>query len=129
MNRRHVSLYLHNCHLVLLTRFEPSSQPSPRPHDDGEEDYEHSEWHWKLNELCDDNWHYYSLIMKNHDAKLFVDGFPFQASSRNPVIIDDRVIHHSSRVPDVVLTVGACWKGRSAGDCSLGACRYGGLRF
>ena len=143
MSRNHVTLFLHNCHLVVMARFEPSGRHIPdvlkkikkssssklpsegsdaseevamRNEDD--EFYRPSEWHWKLDQTCDNKWHHYAVNIDQNKARLFVDGNLFINTPRNPVTLEDHALHLSKKVHSTKLTVGACWKGltQSYGD-------------
>uniref|UniRef100_A0A665VZI7 Uncharacterized protein n=1 Tax=Echeneis naucrates TaxID=173247 RepID=A0A665VZI7_ECHNA len=77
MNRHHYSLYVHNCRLVFLLRRDFTQVDTFRP----------AEFHWKLEQICDKEWHYYVINVEFPVVTLYVDGI------------------------DVQLTVGACWQG------------------
>ncbi|KAJ7306370.1 hypothetical protein JRQ81_009714 [Phrynocephalus forsythii] len=94
MNRHHYSLYVHNCRLVFLFRQDPSEGQSYKP----------AEFHWKLNQVCDKEWHHYILNMEFPAVTLYVDGIsvePFPVTEDYPL--------HPSKI-ESQLVVGACWQ-------------------
>lgn len=95
MNRHHYSLYVHNCRLVFLLRRDFSRTDSFRP----------AEFHWKLEQICDKEWHYYVLNVEFPVVTLYVDG-----ASYEPYLVTDDWPIHPSQI-DMQLTVGACWQG------------------
>ncbi|CAM4550596.1 unnamed protein product [Leuciscus chuanchicus] len=95
MNRHHYSLYVHNCRLVFLLRTDYTHTHSFRP----------AEFHWKLEQICDKEWHYYVISVDFPVVTLYVDGVTY-----DPYLVTDDWPIHSSQI-DVQLTVGACWQG------------------
>ncbi|KAM4556801.1 calsyntenin-2-like [Fundulus diaphanus] len=95
MNRHHYSLYVHNCRLVFLLRRDFTLIDSYRP----------AEFHWKLEQICDKEWHYYVINVEFPAVTLFVDGVTYE-----PYLVTDDWPIHSSKI-DTQLTVGACWQG------------------
>ncbi|KAM9459960.1 calsyntenin-2-like isoform 1-T1 [Salvelinus alpinus] len=95
MNRHHYSLYVHNCRLVFLLRRDFTQVDTFRP----------AEFHWKLEQICDKEWHYYVINVEFPAVMLFVDGVTYEPY----LVTDDWPIHPSSI--DTQLTVGACWQG------------------
>ncbi|KAL7849232.1 hypothetical protein SRHO_G00208550 [Serrasalmus rhombeus] len=95
MNRHHYSLYVHNCRLVFLLRRDFTQGDSFRP----------AEFHWKLEQICDKEWHYYVINVEFPVVALYVDGVTY-----DPYLVTDDWPIHSSQI-DVQLTVGACWQG------------------
>uniref|UniRef100_A0A672KI40 Calsyntenin-2 n=1 Tax=Sinocyclocheilus grahami TaxID=75366 RepID=A0A672KI40_SINGR len=95
MNRHHYSLYVHNCRLVFLLRTDYTQTDSFRP----------AEFHWKLEQICDKEWHYYVISVDFPVVTLYVDGVTY-----DPYLVTDDWPIHSSQI-DVQLTVGACWQG------------------
>ncbi|XP_031428783.2 calsyntenin-2, partial [Clupea harengus] len=95
MNRHHYSLYVHNCRLVFLLRRDDSLTDSFRP----------AEFHWKLEQICDKEWHYYVINVEFPMVTLYVDGVTY-----DPYLVTDDWPIHSSHI-DLQLTVGACWQG------------------
>ncbi|XP_066527107.1 calsyntenin-1 isoform X3 [Hoplias malabaricus] len=98
MNRHHYSLYVHNCRLVLLLRQDPTES----------ENYKPAEFHWKLDQVCDKEWHHYVLNIEFPAVALFVDGASFE-----PFLVTEDYPLHSSKI-ETQLTIGACWQGGSA---------------
>jgi calsyntenin 1 len=108
MNRQHYSLYIQNCHLVLLWR---------REH---QEDYTFSPAQWTFDGeeiekvLCHnpDKWQHFSLTKtQGNQLELFVDGVFWQ---QEPKIVDDLPLHAAHlKVSFTVLSVGACFEGRT----------------
>ncbi|XP_061878177.1 calsyntenin-2 isoform X1 [Entelurus aequoreus] len=95
MNRHHYSLYIHNCRLVFLLRRDFSQLDTFRP----------AEFHWKLEQICDKEWHYYVINVEFPAVTLFVDGVTYE-----PYLVTDDWPFHASKI-DSQLTVGACWQG------------------
>uniref|UniRef100_A0A3P9KB85 Calsyntenin-2 n=1 Tax=Oryzias latipes TaxID=8090 RepID=A0A3P9KB85_ORYLA len=95
MNRHHYSLYVHNCRLVFLLRRDFIQADAFRP----------AEFHWKLEQICDKEWHYYVINVEFPAVTLFVDGVTY-----DPYLVTDDWPIHPSQI-DVQLTVGACWQG------------------
>uniref|UniRef100_A0A672H780 Calsyntenin-2 n=1 Tax=Salarias fasciatus TaxID=181472 RepID=A0A672H780_SALFA len=95
MNRHHYSLYVHNCRLVFLLRRDFTQVDTFRP----------AEFHWKLEQICDKEWHYYVINVAFPVVTLYVDGVTF-----DPYLVTDDWPIHPSQI-DVQLTVGACWQG------------------
>ncbi|XP_027026098.1 calsyntenin-1 isoform X2 [Tachysurus fulvidraco] len=100
MNRHHYSLYVHNCRLVLLLRQDPS----------GAENYKPAEFHWKLDQVCDKEWHHYVLNIEFPAVTLFVDGASFE-----PFLVTEDYPLHASKI-ETQLTIGACWQDLSGHD-------------
>uniref|UniRef100_H3DCH9 Calsyntenin-1 n=1 Tax=Tetraodon nigroviridis TaxID=99883 RepID=H3DCH9_TETNG len=97
MNRHHYSLYVHNCRLILLLRQEPSEA----------ENYKPAEFHWKLDQVCDKEWHHYVLNVEFPTVALFVDGTMFE-----PFLVTEDYPLHASKL-ETQLTIGACWQDAS----------------
>ncbi|XP_036084312.1 calsyntenin-1 isoform X4 [Rousettus aegyptiacus] len=94
-NRHHYSLFVHGCRFVFLLRQEPP----------GDKKYKPAEFHWKLNQVCDEEWHHYVLNVDIPSVTLYVDGVshePFSVTEDHPL--------HPSRT-ETQLVVGACWQG------------------
>uniref|UniRef100_A0A8C5GX82 Calsyntenin-2 n=1 Tax=Gouania willdenowi TaxID=441366 RepID=A0A8C5GX82_GOUWI len=100
MNRHHYSLYVHNCRLVFLLRRDFSQLDTFRP----------AEFHWKLEQICDKEWHYYVINVEFPAVTLFVDGVSYE-----PYLVTDDWPIHSSQI-DTQLTVGACWQARQKNE-------------
>uniref|UniRef100_A0A667X4N0 Calsyntenin-1 n=1 Tax=Myripristis murdjan TaxID=586833 RepID=A0A667X4N0_9TELE len=98
MNRHHYSLYVHNCRLILLLRQDPSEA----------ENYKPAEFHWKLDQVCDKEWHHYVLNVEFPTVSLFVDGTTFE-----PFLVTEDYPLHASKI-ETQLTIGACWQGGNA---------------
>uniref|UniRef100_A0A8C6UVQ7 Calsyntenin-1 n=1 Tax=Neogobius melanostomus TaxID=47308 RepID=A0A8C6UVQ7_9GOBI len=100
MNRHHYSLYVHNCRLILLLRQDPSEA----------ENYKPAEFHWKLDQVCDKEWHHYVLNVEFPTVSLFVDGNTFE-----PFLVTEDYPLHASKI-ETQLTIGACWQEISGHD-------------
>ncbi|XP_061759919.1 calsyntenin-1 isoform X3 [Nerophis ophidion] len=98
MNRHHYSLYVHNCRLILLLRQDPLEA----------ENYKPAEFHWKLDQVCDKEWHHYVVNVEFPTVTLFVDGATFE-----PFLVTEDYPLHASRI-ETQLTIGACWQGGNA---------------
>ncbi|XP_066126605.1 calsyntenin-1 isoform X1 [Saccopteryx bilineata] len=94
MNRHHYSLFVHGCRLVFLLRQEPS----------GEKQYRPAEFHWKLDQVCDEEWHHYVLNVEIPRVTLYVDG-----ASHEPFSMTEDYPLHPSKI-ETQLVVGACWQ-------------------
>ncbi|XP_031136906.1 calsyntenin-2 [Sander lucioperca] len=99
MNRHHYSLYVHNCRLVFLLRRDFTQVDTFRP----------AEFHWKLEQICDKEWHYYVINVEFPAVTLFVDGVTYE-----PYLVTDDWPIHTAKI-DTQLTVGACWQGGEVG--------------
>ncbi|KAJ1074469.1 hypothetical protein K5549_001164 [Capra hircus] len=95
MNRHHYSLYVHGCRLVFLLRQDPSEEKKYKP----------AEFHWKLSQVCDEEWHHYVLNVEIPSVTLYVDGVPHEPFS----VTEDYPLHPSKI--ETQLMVGACWQG------------------
>ncbi|XP_078094819.1 calsyntenin-1 isoform X3 [Mustelus asterias] len=95
MNRHHYSLYVHNCRLVFLFRQDPSENENFRP----------AEFHWKLDQVCDKEWHHYVLNVDIPTVALYVDGVSY-----DPFLVTEDYPLHRSKI-ETQLVVGACWQG------------------
>ncbi|XP_063173669.1 calsyntenin-1 isoform X4 [Candoia aspera] len=95
MSRHRYSLYVHNCRLVFLFRQDPSEGQSYKP----------AEFHWRLNQVCDQEWHHYILSVEFPVATLYVDGVSF-----DPFPVTKDYPLHPSKI-ESQLVVGACWQG------------------
>ncbi|XP_070812064.1 calsyntenin-1 isoform X1 [Pituophis catenifer annectens] len=94
MSRHRYSLYVHNCRLVFLFRQDPSEGQSYKP----------AEFHWRLNQVCDQEWHHYILNVEFPAATLYVDGVSF-----DPFPVTEDYPLHPSKI-ESQLVVGACWQ-------------------
>ncbi|XP_023602124.1 calsyntenin-1 isoform X3 [Myotis lucifugus] len=95
MNRHHYSLFVHGCRFIFLLRQDPS----------GEKKYKPAEFHWKLTQVCDEEWHHYVLNVEIPRVTLYVDGV-----SHEPFSVTEEYPLHPSRI-ETQLVVGACWQG------------------
>eukprot|EP00062_Callorhinchus_milii_P000587 gi/632934736/ref/XP_007886202.1/ PREDICTED: calsyntenin-2 isoform X1 [Callorhinchus milii] len=95
MNRHHYALYVHNCRLVFLLRRDFDQIDTFRP----------AEFHWKLEQICDKEWHHYVVDVEFPLVTLYVDGVVY-----DPYLVTDDWPIHPSHI-DMQLTVGACWQG------------------
>ncbi|CAH2320600.1 calsyntenin-1 isoform X2 [Pelobates cultripes] len=94
MNRHHSSLYIHNCKVGFLFRQEPSEEKSYKP----------AEFHWKLDQACDKEWHHYVLTVDFPTVTLYVDGVSY-----DPITVTEDYPLHPTQI-DTQLVVGACWQ-------------------
>ncbi|MGH0122394.1 UNVERIFIED_CONTAM: hypothetical protein FKN15_014825 [Acipenser sinensis] len=95
MNRHHYSLYVHSCRLVFLFRQDPAENKNYKP----------AEFHWKLDQVCDKEWHHYVLNIEFPSVALYVDG-----NSYDPFLVTEDYPLHPSKI-ETQLVVGACWQG------------------
>ncbi|CAO2633907.1 Clstn2 [Lemmus lemmus] len=97
MNRHHYALYVHNCRLVFLLRKDFDQADTFRP----------AEFHWKLDQICDKEWHYYVINVEFPVVTLYMDGATYE-----PYLVTNDWPIHPSHIA-MQLTVGACWQGTS----------------
>ncbi|KAM7043973.1 calsyntenin-2 isoform 2-T2 [Acridotheres tristis] len=95
MNRHHYALYVHNCRLVFLLRKDFDLADTFRP----------AEFHWKLDQICDKEWHYYVVNVEFPVVTLYMDGTTYE-----PYLVTNDWPIHPSHIA-MQLTVGACWQG------------------
>ncbi|XP_004712170.1 calsyntenin-2 [Echinops telfairi] len=95
MNRHHYALYVHNCRLVFLLRKDFDQADTFRP----------AEFHWKLDQICDKEWHYYAINVEFPVVTLYMDGATYE-----PYLVTNDWPIHPSHIA-MQLTVGACWQG------------------
>ncbi|XP_062971225.1 calsyntenin-2 [Cynocephalus volans] len=95
MNRHHYALYVHNCRLVFLLRKDFDQADTFRP----------AEFHWKLDQICDKEWHYYVINVEFPVVTLYMDGATYE-----PYLVTNDWPIHPSHIA-MQLTVGACWQG------------------
>ncbi|XP_053567577.1 calsyntenin-2 [Bombina bombina] len=95
MNRHHYALYVHNCRLVFLLRRDFDQADTFRP----------AEFHWKLDQICDKEWHYYVINIDFPLVSLYMDGTTYE-----PYLVTNDWPIHPSHIA-MQLTVGACWQG------------------
>ncbi|KAM5254801.1 calsyntenin-3 isoform 3-T3 [Hipposideros larvatus] len=86
----HYSLTVHGCRIAFL--YWPLLE-SARP----------VKFLWKLEQVCDDEWHHYALNLEFPTVTLYVDGISFDPA----LIHDNGLIHPPRREP--ALMIGACW--------------------
>ncbi|XP_021103680.1 calsyntenin-3 isoform X2 [Heterocephalus glaber] len=86
----HYSLTVHGCRIAFL--YWPLLE-SARP----------VKFLWKLEQVCDDEWHHYALNLEFPTVTLYADGISFDPA----LIHDNGLIHPPRREP--VLMIGACW--------------------
>lgn len=85
LNRHHFAVYIRHCKLELLLRREPEEASA---------EFRAAEWRWSDDRICDGQWHRYGLTFSNLDnVQLSIDGMTFNASQRNPEILDDWPLH------------------------------------
>ncbi|CAI4227056.1 unnamed protein product [Auanema sp. JU1783] len=102
MNRHHFSIYLRHCKLEVLLRRENGAKAEFRA----------AEWRWAIPQVCDNQWHDYSLLFNGvDDVTLIIDGEVLKVDERNPEILDDWPLH-KALMDKTKLTIGACWHGR-----------------
>uniref|UniRef100_A0A914I537 Cadherin domain-containing protein n=1 Tax=Globodera rostochiensis TaxID=31243 RepID=A0A914I537_GLORO len=103
LNRHHFAVYLRRCKLELLLRRETEHANA---------EFRAAEWRWSDARICDGEWHRYGLIFNDLDnVQLLIDGEPFNATDRNPEVLDDWPLHEV-KARQTKLTIGACWHGR-----------------
>lgn len=105
MNRHHFALFVRHCRLILLLR---------KNFNDGDLNiFLPAEWRWKIPQVCDNEWHQYTIIVDLPKVELFVDGAKFAPAQEdrhnNPEIIDDWPLHAAQGI-NTTLTVGACYQ-------------------
>ncbi|CAD7670463.1 unnamed protein product [Nyctereutes procyonoides] len=88
----HYSLTVHGCRIAFL--YWPLLE-SARP----------VKFLWKLEQVCDDEWHHYALNLEFPTVTLYADGISFDPA----LIHDNGLIHPPRREP--ALMIGACWTG------------------
>ncbi|NWT60106.1 CSTN3 protein, partial [Erythrocercus mccallii] len=86
----HYSLAVHGCRISFL--YWPLLE-SARP----------VKFLWKLEQVCDDEWHHYALNLEFPTVTLYVDGVSY-----DPALIHDNGLIHPPR-PEPSLLIGACW--------------------
>ncbi|NXM61861.1 CSTN3 protein, partial [Illadopsis cleaveri] len=86
----HYSLAVHGCRISFL--YWPLLE-SARP----------VKFLWKLEQVCDDEWHHYALNLEFPTVTLYVDGVSY-----DPALIHDNGLIHPPR-PEPSLMIGACW--------------------
>ncbi|KAJ7317680.1 hypothetical protein JRQ81_003842 [Phrynocephalus forsythii] len=86
----HYSLAVHGCRIAFL--YWPLLE-SARP----------VKFLWKLEQVCDDEWHHYALNLEFPTVTLYVDGVSY-----DPALIHDNGLIHPPR-RESSLMIGACW--------------------
>ncbi|CAM2097341.1 unnamed protein product [Caretta caretta] len=86
----HYSLAVHGCRIAFL--YWPLLE-SARP----------VKFLWKLEQVCDDEWHHYALNLEFPTVTLYVDGVSY-----DPALIHDNGLIHPPR-REISLMIGACW--------------------
>ncbi|KAL1790544.1 calsyntenin-3 [Sigmodon hispidus] len=86
----HYSLTVHGCRIAFL--YWPLLE-SARP----------VKFLWKLEQVCDDEWHHYALNLEFPTVTLYTDGISF-----DPALIHDNGLIHPPR-KEPALMIGACW--------------------
>ncbi|KAM9172894.1 calsyntenin-3 isoform 1-T1 [Pangshura tecta] len=86
----HYSLAMHGCRIAFL--YWPLLE-SARP----------VKFLWKLEQVCDDEWHHYALNLEFPTVTLYVDGVSY-----DPALIHDNGLIHPPR-RELSLMIGACW--------------------
>ncbi|XP_036156697.1 calsyntenin-3 [Myotis myotis] len=86
----HYSLTVHGCRISFL--YWPLLE-SARP----------VKFLWKLEQVCDDEWHHYALNLEFPTVTLYADGISF-----DPALIHDNGLIHPPR-KEPALMIGACW--------------------
>ncbi|XP_054164903.1 calsyntenin-1-like isoform X2 [Oppia nitens] len=104
-NRHHYSVFVRNCRLILLLRREFNEEKHTV--------FKPAEYRWKLSEVCDNEWHHYSIGLNFPEAIVYVDGQKFRNTSTNPEIVDDWPLHAVKGV-NTTMVVGACWEGKNS---------------
>ncbi|XP_026569103.1 calsyntenin-3 isoform X2 [Pseudonaja textilis] len=90
----HYSLTVHGCRIAFL--YWPLLE-NARP----------VKFLWKLEQVCDDEWHHYALNLEFPTVTLYVDGVSY-----DPALIHDNGLIHPPR-RESSLMIGACWAGDS----------------
>lgn len=101
-----MALFVRNCRLILLLR---------KNFNEGDLNiFSPAEWRWKIPEVCDNEWHHYTVNVDLPKVDLYIDGVKFDATvedrHNNPEVIDDWPLHAAHGV-NTTLTVGACYQG------------------
>lgn len=106
MNRHHMALFIRNCRLILLLR---------KNFNEGDLNiFSPAEWRWKIPEICDNEWHHYTVNVDLPKVDLYIDGRKFDVivedRHSNPEVIDDWPLHAAHGV-NTTLAIGACYQG------------------
>lgn len=105
MNRHHFALFVRHCRLILLLR---------KNFNDGDLNiFLPAEWRWNIPQVCDNEWHHYTITVNTPKVELYIDGNKFIADQEdrhtNPEVIDDWPLHAAQGI-NTTLTVGACYQ-------------------
>lgn len=105
MNRHHFALFVRHCRLILLLR---------KNYNEGDLNiFLPAEWRWKIPQVCDNEWHQYTITVDSQKVDLFIDGEKFVADQEdrhsNPEVIDDWPLHAAQGI-NTTFTVGACFQ-------------------
>lgn len=105
MNRHHFALFVRHCRLILLLR---------KNYNDGDLNiFLPAEWRWKIPQVCDNEWHHYTITVDSPKVELYIDGVKFEADQEdkhsNPEVIDDWPLHAAQGI-NTTLTLGACYQ-------------------
>lgn len=105
MNRHHMALFVRNCRLILLLR---------KDYNDGENNiFSPAEWRWKIPQVCDNEWHHYTINYDTYKIDLYIDGVKFESNTidkhNNPEVIDDWPLHAAHGI-NTTLTIGGCYQ-------------------
>nr|XP_040227334.2 calsyntenin-1 isoform X1 [Anopheles coluzzii]XP_040227335.2 calsyntenin-1 isoform X1 [Anopheles coluzzii]XP_040227336.2 calsyntenin-1 isoform X1 [Anopheles coluzzii]XP_040227338.2 calsyntenin-1 isoform X1 [Anopheles coluzzii]XP_049462051.1 calsyntenin-1 isoform X1 [Anopheles coluzzii] len=106
MNRHHMALFVRNCRLILLLR---------KDFNDGDLNiFSPAEWRWKIPQVCDNEWHHYTINVDLPKVDLYIDGIRFESNVEdrhsNPEVIDDWPLHAAHGI-NTTLAIGACYQG------------------
>ncbi|XP_058461446.1 calsyntenin-1 [Malaya genurostris] len=106
MNRHHMALFVRNCRLILLLR---------KNFNDGDLNiFSPAEWRWKVPQVCDNEWHHYTINVDLPKVDIYIDGVKFESNVEdrhsNPEVIDDWPLHAVHGI-NTTLAIGACYQG------------------
>lgn len=101
-----MALFVRNCRLILLLR---------KNFNEGDLNiFSPAEWRWKIPQVCDNEWHHYTVNVDLPKVDLFIDGIKFEVNTEdrhsNPEVIDDWPLHAAHGI-NTTLTIGACYQG------------------
>lgn len=66
---------------------------------------------WRVSEVCDFEWHHYTINLDGDQATLYIDG----KAAPTADIVDDWPIHKNIHVGNETTTVvGACWQAKQS---------------
>ncbi|KAF8566108.1 hypothetical protein P879_03606 [Paragonimus westermani] len=127
-NRHHFAIYLHNCKMTVLLRREPLNSKhheEPRLYP--------SQWRFAVDEVCDSNWHHYSVVFQPlsdeqvhskdtqsftwnavNQMRLYVDGEFVSPEPDLVRVAEDIPLRqlHGHPLEPTRMSVGACWHSR-----------------